>query len=139
MGGAYGGRPLNPSRRNLHRAMTAVRALILALALLLLPRAAAQAADPRLVPDVSSRAIDIQYSFTGEELLLFGAILYPGQRLPDAVRADTRISPCLSDWFLAALVCPRVSKRYRAGGHCAFAIKRPDGEGEVEGKGVAVR
>src|SRR3546814_17795664 len=87
MGGAYGGRPLNPSRRNLHRAMTAVRALILALALLLLPRAAAQAADPRLVPDVSSRAIDIQYSFTGEELLLFGAILYPGQRLPDD-RAD---------------------------------------------------
>ena len=67
--------------------MTAVRALILALALLLLPRAAAQAADPRLVPDVSSRAIDIQYSFTGEELLLFGAILYPGQRLPDD-RAD---------------------------------------------------
>jgi len=47
----------------------------------------ARAADPRLVPDVSSRAIDIQYSFTGEELLLFGAILYPGQRLPDD-RAD---------------------------------------------------
>ena len=47
----------------------------------------ARAADPRLVPDVSSRAIDIQYSFTGEELLLFAAILYPGQRLPDD-RAD---------------------------------------------------
>lgn len=47
----------------------------------------ARADDPRLVPDVSSRAIDIQYSFTGEELLLFGAILYPGQRLPDD-RAD---------------------------------------------------
>ena len=47
----------------------------------------ARAVDPRLVPDVSSRAIDIQYSFTGEELLLFGAILYPGQRLPDD-RAD---------------------------------------------------
>ena len=67
--------------------MTAARALILALALALLPPAAAQAADPRLVPDVSSRAIDIQYSFTVEELLLFGAILYPGQRLPDD-RAD---------------------------------------------------
>ena len=61
-------------------------ALLLWLAMLLLP-AAAQAADPRLVPDVSSRNIDIQYSFTGEELLLFGAILYPGQRLPDD-RAD---------------------------------------------------
>lgn len=61
-------------------------ALILWLAALLLP-GAAHAADPRLVPDVSSRNIDIQYSFTGEELLLFGAIIYPGQRLPDD-RAD---------------------------------------------------
>ncbi|MFN4358456.1 TIGR02186 family protein [Sphingopyxis alaskensis] len=67
--------------------MTGVRALILWLALTLLPLTAARAADPRLVPDVSSRAIDIQYSFTGEELLLFGAILYPDQRLPDD-RAD---------------------------------------------------
>lgn len=66
--------------------MSAPRILLLSLAALLLP-VAAHAADPRLVPDVSSRAIDIQYSFTGEELLLFGAILYPGQRLPDD-RAD---------------------------------------------------
>ncbi|WP_447932002.1 TIGR02186 family protein [Sphingopyxis fribergensis] len=66
--------------------MSAPRALLLSLAALLMP-ATAHAADPRLVPDVSSRAIDIQYSFTGEELLLFGAILYPGQRLPDD-RAD---------------------------------------------------
>ena len=66
--------------------MTRGPALILWLAALFLP-AAAHAADPRLVPDVSSRAIDIQYSFTGEELLLFGAILYHGQRLPDD-RAD---------------------------------------------------
>jgi len=66
--------------------MIAPRALLLSLAALLMP-ATAHAADPRLVPDVSSRAIDIQYSFTGEELLLFGAILYPGQRLPDD-RAD---------------------------------------------------
>jgi len=50
---------------------------------LLLTMGTARADDPRLVPDVSSRAIEIQYSFTGEELLLFGAILYPGQRLPD--------------------------------------------------------
>ncbi|MCM3420399.1 TIGR02186 family protein [Sphingopyxis alaskensis] len=61
--------------------------MILWLALTLLPLTAARATDPRLVPDVSSRAIDIQYSFTGEELLLFGAILYPDQRLPDD-RAD---------------------------------------------------
>ncbi|MEQ1508809.1 MAG: TIGR02186 family protein [Sphingopyxis sp.] len=43
--------------------------------------------DPVLVPDVSSRSIDIKYSFTGEELLLFGAIIYPDGRAPDA-RAD---------------------------------------------------
>jgi uncharacterized protein (TIGR02186 family) len=37
---------------------------------------------PVLVPDVSQRDIEIAYSFTGAELLLFGAILYPGGRLP---------------------------------------------------------
>jgi uncharacterized protein (TIGR02186 family) len=40
------------------------------------------AANPVLVPDVSQRKIDIIYSFTGAELLLFGAILYPGGRIP---------------------------------------------------------
>lgn len=45
------------------------------------------AADPILVPDVSSRTIDIKYSFSGEELLLFGAIVYPDGRTPDD-RAD---------------------------------------------------
>ncbi|GEM70770.1 TIGR02186 family protein [Sphingomonas aquatilis] len=39
-------------------------------------------AKPVLVPDVSQRQIEIAYSFTGAELLLFGAILYPGGRLP---------------------------------------------------------
>ncbi len=66
--------------------MSAWRALTVGLVLMFAPTPA-RADDPRLVPDVSSRAIDIQYSFTGEELLLFGAILYPGQRLPDQ-RAD---------------------------------------------------
>ena len=35
-----------------------------------------------LVPDVSQREIQIRYSFSGDELLLFGAILYPGGRAP---------------------------------------------------------
>ena len=35
-----------------------------------------------LVPDVSARSIEIRYSFTGAQLLLFGAILYPGGRVP---------------------------------------------------------
>ncbi|GAA4774201.1 TIGR02186 family protein [Stakelama sediminis] len=40
------------------------------------------AAKPTLVPDVSQRDIDIIYSFTGAQLLLFGAILYPGGQKP---------------------------------------------------------
>ena len=40
------------------------------------------ASKPVLVPDISARSIDIRYSFTGAELLLFGAILYPGGRIP---------------------------------------------------------
>ena len=42
----------------------------------------APSAAPVLVPDVSQRAIEIAYSFTGAELLLFGAILYPRGRVP---------------------------------------------------------
>lgn len=48
---------------------------------LLAPLLTAQVA-PKLVPDVSQRQVDIVYSFTGAELLLFGAILYPGGRVP---------------------------------------------------------
>jgi uncharacterized protein (TIGR02186 family) len=43
---------------------------------------ALSAAKPTLVPDVSDSRIEIRYSFTGAELLLFGAILYPGGRVP---------------------------------------------------------
>jgi len=39
-------------------------------------------AQPRLVPDVSQDQVEIRYSFTGAELLLFGAILYPGGQTP---------------------------------------------------------
>jgi uncharacterized protein (TIGR02186 family) len=39
-------------------------------------------AKPELVPDVSQRDIEIAYSFTGADLLLFGAILYPGGHQP---------------------------------------------------------
>ncbi len=45
-------------------------------------------AKPVLVPDVSQRDIEIAYSFTGAELLLFGAILYPGGRVPQEEGAD---------------------------------------------------
>lgn len=52
--------------------------------LLLAPLLLAAAGDkPVLVPDVSQRDIKIVYSFTGAELLLFGAILYPDRRAPE--------------------------------------------------------
>jgi uncharacterized protein (TIGR02186 family) len=41
------------------------------------------AAKPVLVPDISARQIQIRYSFTGAQLLLFGAVVYPGGRVPD--------------------------------------------------------
>ena len=55
---------------------------LLLLAAPLLTAQASPAPKPVLVPDVSQRHIEIAYSFTGAELLLFGAILYPGGRLP---------------------------------------------------------
>jgi uncharacterized protein (TIGR02186 family) len=54
------------------------RALMLALAAPLL----IGASKPVLVPDVSARSIEIRYSFSGAQLLLFGAILYPGGKVP---------------------------------------------------------
>ncbi len=54
---------------------------LIAASLLTLPAMAAD--EPMLVPDVSQREIEIQYSFTGEQLLLFGAIVYPDGRRPD--------------------------------------------------------
>ena len=41
------------------------------------------AADkPVLVPDISARQVQIRYSFSGAQLLLFGAVVYPGGRAP---------------------------------------------------------
>ncbi|WP_265528343.1 TIGR02186 family protein [Sphingomicrobium marinum] len=56
-----------------------MRALFLGLCLLGLTGASA----PVLVPDISSREVQIRYSFTGAQLLLFGAVLYPGGRVPE--------------------------------------------------------
>ena len=58
-----------------------MRAAKAALALILAPLVLG-ADKPVLVPDVSQRDIRIIYSFTGAELLLFGAVLYPGGRAP---------------------------------------------------------
>ena len=54
-----------------------------ALASLLLLAPLLMAADkPVLVPDISARKVEIRYSFTGAQLLLFGALIYPGGRAP---------------------------------------------------------
>jgi len=50
----------------------------------------AGAKEPLLVPDVSQREVEIAYSFTGAELLLFGAIIYPGGLVPDG-RTDIAV------------------------------------------------
>ena len=52
--------------------------LLAASSLLLLAQA-----KPVLVPDISSRSVEIRYSFSGAQLLLFGAILYPRGRAPE--------------------------------------------------------
>ena len=65
-------------RQRRHPAAAVGWVLLLAAA----PLLTAQALAPTLVPDVSQRNIEIAYSFTGAELLLFGAILYPGGRTP---------------------------------------------------------
>jgi uncharacterized protein (TIGR02186 family) len=56
-----------------------------ALALMLLFSASIASAQnvPKLVPDVSQRQINIQSGFTGADMLLFGAIIYPRGVAPE--------------------------------------------------------
>ena len=56
---------------------------VLPLAVLLAAPLLVAADKPVLVPDISAREVQIRYSFSGTQLLLFGAILYPGGRIPD--------------------------------------------------------
>jgi uncharacterized protein (TIGR02186 family) len=56
---------------------------LLALLLMLLPVSAWAQNVPKLVPDVSQRQIDIKSGFTGAEMLLFGAIIYPRGVAPE--------------------------------------------------------
>ena len=83
---AHGARPRLASRRNLlDRISMSARLASLGVAMLSpVLLGAAKPAAPVLVPDISSRRVEIRYSFTGAQLLLFGAILYPGGRAPDA-------------------------------------------------------
>ena len=60
-----------------------MRRRLLPIALLALMPLLVAADKPVLVPDVSARQVQIRYSFTGAQLLLFGAVVYPGGRPPD--------------------------------------------------------
>ena len=51
--------------------------------LLLLAPLLIGADKPVLVPDISARQVQIRYSFSGAQLLLFGAVVYPGGRAPN--------------------------------------------------------
>ena len=95
--------------------------------------AQAPAQNPILVPDVSSRTIDIKYSFSGEELLLFGAIVYPDGRTPDdqadivvVIRGPTEPVRLREKQRIAGIWVNADSVRFgSAPGYYAVAASRP--------------
>ena len=106
-----------------------------ALLMLIAPLLMGQA-KPVLVPDVSQRDIEIVYSFTGAELLLFGAILYPRGRAPDprdgpaeivvVVKGPTQPVLVREKEKVAGIWLNAASTRYRsAPGFYAVASSRP--------------
>ena len=95
------------------------------------------AADkPVLVPDISARQVQIRYSFNGAQLLLFGAVVYPGGRPPDrqvdiAVVLRGPVPPILvrEKEKIAGIWMNADSNRFRsAPSFYAVASSRPIGE-----------
>ncbi|MBX3593482.1 TIGR02186 family protein [Sphingomonas sp.] len=96
-------------------------------------------AKPTLVPDVSQREIEIAYSFTGADLLLFGAILHgpeaatrPGGRPPEivvVVKGPTESVLVREKQKVAGIWVNADRTRYRsAPSFYAIASSRPIGE-----------
>ena len=95
------------------------------------------AADkPVLVPDISARQVQIRYSFTGAQLLLFGAVVYPGGRAPNrpvdiAVVLRGPVQPILvrEKQKIGLIWMNADSNRFRsAPSYYAVASSRPVGE-----------
>jgi uncharacterized protein (TIGR02186 family) len=95
------------------------------------------AADkPVLVPDISARQVQIRYSFSGAQLLLFGAVVYPGGRAPNrpldiAVVLRGPVQPILvrEKQKIAGIWMNADSNRFRsAPSFYAVASSRPIGQ-----------
>jgi len=106
---------------------------LLAFLLMLLPVAASAQNVPKLVPDVSQRQIDIQSGFTGAEMLLFGAIIYPRGVAPQGqidvavvLRGPTRPITLREKQKIAGIWINADSTDFRSvPGYYAIASSRP--------------
>lgn len=118
---------------------------LIALILLLATPAMAQRAEPKLVPDVSQREIKIQSGFTGAELLLFGAIIYPRGVAPEGqidvavvLRGPTKAITLREKQKIAGIWINADSTDFRSvPAYYAIASSRPLNE-IVKGKTAAI-
>ena len=118
---------------------------LIALILFLATPAMAQRAEPKLVPDVSQREIKIQSGFTGAELLLFGAIIYPRGVTPEGqidvavvLRGPTKAITLREKQKIAGIWINADSTDFRSvPAYYAIASSRPLNE-IVKGKTAAI-